>query len=172
MCFIQEDVIMKLEYRGQIIQYLTTENNFVFFLFQTESWFKMMKTSLNSSNVFSFNIWLIAAIILISILTVYIFYVPLYWTKVMYLLNILASDIFNTAILSISIVILEFNRGWLPVSSREKQKRSSKTGQSDTSVTENWRFRKASTALPKWLVSRKLLVICIFSMDQSLTSVL
>jgi hypothetical protein len=85
MCFIQVDVIIKTRIQGTIIQYLTTENNFVFFLFQTESWFKMLKTSLNSSNVFSFNICLIAVILLISILTVYIFYVPLYWTKVKYL---------------------------------------------------------------------------------------
>jgi hypothetical protein len=114
MCFIQDVVIMMLEYRGQIIQYLTTENNFVFFLFQTESWFKMIKTSFNSSNVFSRNIWSIAVILLISILTIYIFYVPLYWTKVKYILIILASNIFNTIILSISIDIPEFNRGWLP----------------------------------------------------------
>jgi hypothetical protein len=117
------------------------QNSFVFFLFQTESWFKMMKTSLNSLNVFSLNNCLIAAILLVSILTIYIFYVPLYWAKVKYLLVILlASNMFNTVILSISIDILEFNRGWLPASQRKKQKGSSKADQLESSVTKNRRF--------------------------------
>ncbi len=50
-----------------------------------ESWFKMNATTLNDD--FSLNIWLIAATLLVSILMIYIFYVPVYWMKVMYLLT-------------------------------------------------------------------------------------
>lgn len=47
-----------------------------------KTWFEINATTLNDD--FNINIWLIAATLLVSLLMVYIFYVPVYWMKVKY----------------------------------------------------------------------------------------